>query len=188
MTGRWRLFAAVEIPDDARSAIARAVDAIGDVPGLRWTPPEQLHVTLLFLGAVAPDAVPTIEGRLADVARGSAPFRMSLSGLGRFPGRGNLRVLWVGLRDDADALTALAEATKTALEDLVVTDERPFHAHITIARSRDPLRLPAGVLDTVVEPVIVDVDHLALFRSHLGESAPTRYEPLRRWHLGRATP
>jgi 2'-5' RNA ligase len=188
MSGRWRLFVAVELPDDARAAITRAVDAIGVRPGLRWTPTEQLHVTLLFLGAVEPELVPTIGGRLAEIAAAGAPFRLSLAGLGRFPARGKVRVLWVGLRDADGALAALAAATKSSLHDLVVTEERPFHAHITVARAREPVRVPPAVLETAVEPVIVDVVHVTLFRSHLGGGKPSRYEALQRWQLGAATP
>jgi RNA 2',3'-cyclic 3'-phosphodiesterase len=188
MSGRWRLFVVVELPDDARAAIMRAVDAIGAQPGLRWTPPEQLHVTLLFLGAVEPELVPRIGGRLAEVAAAGAPFRLSLTGFGQFPARGKARVLWVGLRDADGALAALAAATKSSLQDLVVTEDRPFHAHITIGRAREPVRVPPAVLETVVEPVIVDVGHSALLRSHLGGGKPSRYEALQRWQLGAATP
>jgi RNA 2',3'-cyclic 3'-phosphodiesterase len=188
MSGRWRLFVAVELPDDVRAAITRAVDAIGVDPGLRWTPPDQLHVTLLFLGAVEPELVPTIGGRLAEIAAVGAPFRLSLAGFGQFPARGKARVLWVGLRDADGALASLATATKSSLRDLVVTEDRPFHAHVTVARAREPVRLPAGVLQTAVEPVIIDVGHVTLFRSHLGGGKPSRYEALQRWQLGAATP
>jgi 2'-5' RNA ligase len=188
MSGRWRLFVAVELPGDARAAIMRAVDAIGVRPGLRWAPPEQLHVTLLFLGAVDPELVPTIGGRLAEIAAVGAPFRLSLAGFGQFPARGKARVLWVGLRDIDGALAALAAATKSSLKDLVVTEDRPFHGHITVARAREPVRLPPAVLETAVEPVIIDVGHLTLFRSHVGGGKPSRYEALQRWQLGAATP
>jgi 2'-5' RNA ligase len=188
MSGRWRLFVAVELPDDARAAITRAVDAIGVQPGLRGTPPEQLHVTLLFLGAVEPELVSTIGGRLAEIASAGAPFRLSLTGFGQFPARGKARVLWVGLRDADGALAALAEATKSSLKDLVVMEDRSFHAHITVARAREPVRVPPAVLETAVEPVIIDVGHVSLFRSHLGGGKPSRYEALQRWQLGAATP
>jgi 2'-5' RNA ligase len=70
----------------------------------------------------------------------------------------------------------------------VITEDRPLHAHITVARAREPARLPAAVLETAVEPVIVDVGHLTLFRSHVGGGKAARYEALRRWQLGVATP
>jgi 2'-5' RNA ligase len=70
----------------------------------------------------------------------------------------------------------------------VITEDRPFHAHITVARAREPVRLPATVLETAVEPVFVDVDHVTLFRSHVGGGKAARYEALQRWQLGAATP
>jgi 2'-5' RNA ligase len=97
-------------------------------------------------------------------------------------------VLWVGLRDADGALARLASATKSSLQELVVTEDRPFHAHITVARAREPIRLPPVVLETAVEPVIVDVGRVTLLRSHLGGGTRSRYEALRRWQLGPATP
>jgi 2'-5' RNA ligase len=188
MSDRWRLFVAVELPDDARAAIVRATDALS-LPGLFGrTDVEQLHQTVLFLGAVEPATIPEVEARLAGVAAGAAPFRSALTGFGTFPGRGLARVVWVGLRDDEGDLAWLAAASREALRDLVVTEERAFRAHVTVARAREPVRLPREALDAAVEPVSFDVEELTLFRSHLGGGAPARYEALHRWRLARQRP
>jgi RNA 2',3'-cyclic 3'-phosphodiesterase len=188
MSGRWRLFVAVELPEDARAAIVRAIEALPPLPALRPARPDQLHLTLLFLGAIEPDGVDTIGRRLGAVAAGAQPFRTALTSFGTFPPSGKTRVLWVGLRDDAGHLDHLAAATKDALRDLVITEDRPFRAHVTVARAREPVRLPPAAREIAVEPVIVDVDAITLFRSHLGGGTPASYEALRRWHLGAPTP
>jgi 2'-5' RNA ligase len=188
MSGRWRLFVAVELPDDVRAAVIRAADAIRLDPSLGRTPDGQRHLTLLFLGAVEPERVPAIEERIDAVLAVRSPFSITLSGLGQFPERGKARVVWVGVRDADGDLSALAGAIKAALADLVPTEDRPFHGHITVARAREPARLPAQTLGTAVEPVRFEVDRVALFRSHMGGGAPARYEALRRWHLGPQTP
>jgi 2'-5' RNA ligase len=188
MSGRWRLFVAVELPEDARAAVGRAVDTLHELPGLRPTPDDQLHLTVLFLGAVESPRVPAIEERLAEVAADAAPFDTALTAFGAFPPRGAARVLWVGLRDDEGRLAAMARATKDAVRGLVVTEERPFRAHVTVARAREPVRVPRAMLETAVEPVRFEVGALTLFRSHLGGRLPGRYEPVHRWHLGPETP
>jgi len=188
MSGRWRLFVAVELPADARAAIVRAVDALSPAASLRRTQADQLHLTVLFLGAVDPGRVASIEERLTTVASRGAPFATALTAFGVFPPRGATRVLWVGLSDEAGFLEALAAETKRALADLVITEERPFRAHVTVARAREPVRLASDVLGTPVEPVRFDVEALTLFRSHVGGGAAARYEALRRWHLGPETP
>jgi 2'-5' RNA ligase len=187
MSGRWRLFVAVELPADARAAIVRAVDALAPA-SLRRTAPDQLHLTVLFLGAVDPARVASIEARLAGVASRAEPFPTALTSFGVFPPRGATRVLRVGLSDEARSLEALAAETKRALADLVITEERPFRAHVTVARAREPVRMASAALGTPVEPVRFGVEALTLFRSHVGGGAPARYEALRRWHLGRETP
>ena len=187
MSGRWRLFVAVELPGDARAAIARAVDALAPPESFRRTATDQLHLTVLFLGAVEPERVSEIEERLAEVARTAVPSATALTGFGTFPS-GAARVLWVRLRDDDGHLAALAAATTDTLRDLVLTEDRPFRAHVTVARARDRTRLRRDALETAVEPVRFDVEELTLFRSHLAAPAPARYEPLQRWRLGRDRP
>jgi RNA 2',3'-cyclic 3'-phosphodiesterase len=188
MNARPRLFVAVELPDDARAAIVRAVDAMAPPAALRRTAADQLHLTLLFLGGVEPDRIPSVGERLDEVVSRAAPLDTALTVFGTFPPQGAVRVLWVGLRDDDGALAALADATKDTLRDLVITDERPFRAHVTVARAREKSRLSSDALETVVEPVRFEVRGLTLFRSHLGGGAPARYEPLQRWHLGPPRP
>ena len=188
MSGRWRLFVAVELPEDARAAIGRAVASLPPLPAFRFAGTDQLHLTLLFLGAVEPDLLDTVEERLDDVAAGAETFRTALASLGTFPPKGKARVLWVGLRDDEGHFDRLAAATKDALRDLVVTDDRPFRAHVTVARAREPVRLPTVARRIVVEPVSFEVDGATLFRSHLGGGAPARYEAISQWHLGSPTP
>jgi RNA 2',3'-cyclic 3'-phosphodiesterase len=188
MSGRWRLFVAVELPEDARAAIVRAVGTLPPLPAFRLVGIDQLHLTILFLGAVEPDLLDTVEERLEGVAAGLVPFRTGLTSLGTFPPKGKARVLWVGLRDDDGHLVHIATATKDALRDLVITEDRPFRAHVTVARAREPVRLPAAARAIVVEPVSFDVGTTTLFRSHLGGGAPARYEALARWHLGSPTP
>jgi 2'-5' RNA ligase len=106
---------------------------------VRWVPVESVHLTLKFLGEVDDKLVPKIEEALAAVAAGAKPFPLSLSGCGCFPNARAPRVLWVGLGGGAGEAGALAAAVDEALAPLGFDREkRPFKAHLTIGRAKDP--------------------------------------------------
>jgi len=178
---RVRLFAAIELPDAARAAIEAATQQLRPtLPGFRWVPAENLHLTLVFLGWVDPGEVDPIRAELETAAAIAAPFRARLGAAGRFPDRGKARVVWFGFTSGADELDDLAGTVRRAVAHRVAGD-RPFRPHITIARTREPARIPAGALDVAPLGVGVEVavDAVALFRSHLGAPHP-RYEAIAR--------
>jgi len=178
-----RLFAAVELPADVRTAIEVATAPLRPaIPGFRWVPAENLHLTLVFLGWVAPDDVRTVGSALEVAVAASDPFTARLGGAGRFPDRGKARVLWVGFSAGVERLAALAELARGALSDRV-TDARPFRPHITVARAKQSIRLGARALDAAA-PLDRDVavGAVTLFRSYLGSPHP-RYEAIARFGL-----
>jgi len=115
-------------------------------------------------------------------AAGMPVFRARLRGVGSFPSAKRGRALWAGF-EDADPMSDLAAEIEGALADEFPTEKRPFHPHLTVARSDPPLKLPAAYTSAGLESDEWDVDHVVLFRSHLGRPAP-RYEPLARFPLG----
>src|SRR5207344_302405 len=98
------------------------------------------------------------------------------------PERGGARVLWVGLDDPDGGLLRVATVAAVALEAFLEADGRPYHPHITIARSRRPAAVPAAFHDDPVPAARWTIDALTLFRSYLGAGGP-RYERLGRWDL-----
>ncbi len=137
-----RLFVACELPDDVRQALGRVQDDLrsalsGGTIRLRWVRPESVHITLKFLGEVEETRVAEITSALAAAVE---PFELRLSssaGLGGFGGA-RLRVVWLGLEGDVEALAALAGRVEQALTPLgFAAERRPFAAHLTIARVTD---------------------------------------------------
>lgn len=177
-----RLFVAVELGRQAREAVRAGLAGVsGEGVDARWTGSEQWHVTLAFLGSVSPALASAVRGVLAEVAAGSAPMTVALTGdAGTF----NRRVLWAGI-DGGRQLTGLAERTRDALGDLgLAVDDRPFRAHLTLARARGKGRLPAGLASAyATEPVAWTVDRLVLMRSTLS-STGARYTVESAWRLG----
>jgi 2'-5' RNA ligase len=128
-----RLFVAVWPPPGAVDELTRALAGVRSAgPALRWTTPEQWHLTLAFLGDVADDRRPELERRLARVAARHHPVALRLSGAGRF---GN-RVLVVKLSGDIPAMKRLAASTGAAARRAgIPVPDRPYRPHLTLART-----------------------------------------------------
>lgn len=178
-----RLFVAAEVPDEAKRVVDGAIVPIREAfPRARWAPVENWHVTMKFLGSTFPRLVPWVQETVAGVASAHAPVATALTGLGSFPSPTRTRVLWAGLDDTSGALAAIAGALEEALAKEVRREERPFAAHLTVARSDPPLRLEPAMLATPVDAPAFTIDRLVLFRSHLRRPAP-RYESLEAFPL-----
>jgi RNA 2',3'-cyclic 3'-phosphodiesterase len=175
-----RLFVAIELADDVRRALDETMRALrrAGVPddAVRWVRPEGVHLTLKFLGATPAARVPTISDALTGAVRGARRFELRPTGVGSFGGRPNLRVVWVGVGGDSAALSALAARVESALAPLgFPTEQRPFAAHLTLARVRDgtpPAEREqiARALDGAHAPPypVIHVERVSLMRSTLG--------------------
>ena len=185
---RPRLFVGVELPESVRTAIHDATASWrGSLPAFRWTRPDALHLTIVFIGNVDAEHVHAIEAAVEAAAAALAPVPTGLTRLGMFPERGGARVLWVGLDDPDGGLVRVASAVAAPLDAFLESDERPYHPHITIARTRRPAAVPAAFPDGQVPAARWTIDALTLFRSHLGAGGP-RYERLGRWSLQAGRP
>jgi 2'-5' RNA ligase len=127
-----RLFVAVDLPDVVRAALAALAAPLPDVA---WTRPEQLHLTLRFLGDTEEERIPAIETELAAVR--VEPFVLPVEGTGIFPPRGLPRVLWAGLGRAHPRLFQLRQKVDDALLRVDMNLEmRSFLPHITLGRIR----------------------------------------------------
>jgi RNA 2',3'-cyclic 3'-phosphodiesterase len=179
-----RLFLAVDVPDEVRDALASSVAPLRSaIPGARWAPPENWHVTLKFLGSVYPRLSGWVREQAAAAAAESEPFLSAMAGLGAFPSPRRARVLWAGLDDPEGRLTALAGSLDHLLEREFPPEQRPFSAHLTVARMREQVALEPSVLQTLVPSEPFEIHELVLYRSHLGRPH-ARYEPIQRIRLG----
>lgn len=164
-----RLFVAVDVPNDIKEAIEHSVvDVLRPaLDGARWTRPEGRHLTLKFLGEVPDDRVEDIASALGSAVPKHRAFDAAFASVGGFPNLERPRVLWVGVGEGADAMTALANDIEEALVPLGFEAEaRGFHAHVTLARFPKPG--PIGDLPAVDVPRdTFNVTDVHLFRSQL---------------------
>jgi 2'-5' RNA ligase len=172
-----RLFTAIELTDSARAAIAaeqqRVVEGLRRAGGrLRLVKPEQMHLTLVFIGEVAEERGAAITRVMAEDMP-VAPFRLVLGGIGAFPSRGAPRVMFVGVVEGAvQAVDLHARVVARLAQADVPPDARPFHPHLTLGRWRESRPSDRPVSQARGEVAAIDVAGVTLFQSRLSSTGP----------------
>lgn len=140
-SGSLRLFLAASLPNDHLEWVAdRTAELRERWPEARWTPRDNQHITLKFLGSTPPDRLEEVSSVCREVALKHAPGPVALAELGVFPSPKRSRVLWIGLDDPGALLTRLARGLDDELASAGFEPEkRTFSAHLTIARFRAPV-------------------------------------------------
>jgi 2'-5' RNA ligase len=182
------LFVAVPLGEEARASVARLAEEVqanaeaaagAQRSPVRWVRMDGLHVTLRFLGPTPEARIADLSAIVDDAAAFVEPFRVLIRGSGAFPSARRPRTLWLGIDDGATQLAALARR----IDDGLVKagwpiDERPFRAHLTLARA-DGRREGPVVADLLAERAAAfetefPADRLILFESVTG-GGPARY-------------
>jgi len=134
-----RTFIALVIPEDWKAYLGQVEDDLKRVmSGLSWVKPENLHITVRFLGDLGDDGVRRAGEAARRGAMGHAAFRASLGAPGAFPSMKRPRVLWTGLSDGAESAIALARSVNQSLQQGGFGPaDKPFKPHITLARVRE---------------------------------------------------
>lgn len=192
-----RLFVAFDLPPAVTRRIAAFATAQKDLlPAARWVPPENVHLTLAFLGEVEQSRLPSLVAALGSAFAAHPPVRLAVVGGGCFPPRRPARVAWLGIEAEpplGPLHAAVARGVESALG--LPPEKRPFHPHLTLARPRKPW--PRGAVDAFTNAAAswvrgVETEELTfnarqgrLIRSHLGPSG-ARYEVLESFPLNAA--
>ncbi len=192
-----RCFVAAPIDEAVRGRLAAVREELQRAFGrgaLRWSDPALAHVTLRFYGDLQPAEIDAVGVALDAVAADRPPMTLRTADLAAVPRASRVRVLWLGVDGDIDALAGL----RTALDVRTSTigappDPRPFRPHLTLARARGrrPVRLEPRALAAAAEsmassagnPAEWRVDRIELMASELGPDG-ARYRRLREARLG----
>ena len=136
-----RLFIAIDLSDAARQHLERVQAALRSVaPGASFTRPDNLHLTLKFLGETPDAQVPALCSALAPLAP-AAPLELATTAMVCFPPHGPLRIIGAQLGPLEPALRELQHRIEQACESLGhARENRAYRAHVTLARARQPLR------------------------------------------------
>jgi len=129
-----RIYVALDLPETVVDQVERLCVGLPDV---RWADPDDLHITLRFIGEVDEPTYEEVGEALAHVT--AAPFELQLQGIGHFPPRGEPTTLWIGVAP-SEGLQQLKRRVDRQLASLGIAPEtRKFAPHLTIARLRGPL-------------------------------------------------
>lgn len=197
-----RLFLAIGPPPELRRLLGERLEPLkGELPRASWVQPENLHLTVRFLGDRPESDVERLESALRGVVEPQARIEAAVGEVGAFPSPKRPRVVFVGLKDAAEpgprgieALRSLAEQVEVCVTAVLrVKREKRFHPHLTLARCRSPW--PRGAVEKLKEPLAdlrgeaFPIDGIDLMASELGAGADRgpRYRSLLHWSLAGAS-
>ncbi len=137
-----RLFVAISLPEPVRDEIIRVQEELQPlVPRdvTRWTRPDQLHLTVRFLGNVSADSVESLKQSVNAVCRNAGPLFLRAGGVGFFPNPRSPRVVWAGIHDHEGQLADLQRQIESAVGPFSPEPgEKNFTAHVTLGRLKNP--------------------------------------------------
>ncbi len=167
-----RLFVALDLPSSMRTRLSFLA---GGLPGVRWVPPENYHITLRFIGELPRWRAEEVDQALANIR---APgFSLQLAGVGAFAKGGRVSSLWIGVERNA-ALEHLQAKVERALQGAGVEGERRRYVpHVTMARLEGArgdgvpeAKVAAWVQShNLFRGTPMTVEHFTLFSSQLGK-------------------
>ncbi len=175
MSDRLRMFIAVRFSPEVTDALARLrerlIGRLDQYANIKWVEPENIHLTLQFLGDVEQGLVPKLAGSLGGAYADLEPFEVELSGVGCFPRPSRPRVVWAGLRRGADGLKGLQAATFRVTGELgFEPEDRPFSAHVTMGRVRSRGRRRPDLGKPLAALAEVEVGKCQIAEVHLVKS------------------
>jgi RNA 2',3'-cyclic 3'-phosphodiesterase len=187
-----RVFVAVPIPVRIQRELSRLARKLAEtaIP-VRWIPPENLHLTLRFLGQQPDEGRRLIVETLARAAEDTMPFMASFGSVGAFPSPRRPRVIWIAVDSVPQLRILRASVDRQLARAGFGTGDAPFHPHVTLgraARGSEPGAFREFVPASRNLGVGSDlrVSSIDLMRSHL-RSSGVQYELLDRIRLGVGT-
>lgn len=134
-----RTFIAIDLSPEAVDAITALQQRLKPkMPGVGWTTPQNMHLTLHFLGHIATSQVEAVQAAMAAATRPMPGFTLTVTGLGSFPNERRPKVVWAGVGGQRDALMQLQTRLGQHLTEAIgfEPEARPYSPHLTLGRTR----------------------------------------------------
>lgn len=168
-----RLFAAIDLPQETRSALAAVCHGVN---GARWTKPDQLHLTLRFIGEADDAAMARLRAALAAIR--CPPLTLRVGGVGTFPPPpAPPKILWAGVAPEVELLDLHQQVEHAVIGCGFQPERRGWQPHITLARMRTKGRRPtaSGWLQSNagLKVPAFEVPAFHLYQSELKPAGPT---------------
>lgn len=171
-----RTFLAIELSAEIRSYLFQSGQKMmGDLPRkvVRWVAPENMHLTLRFLGDTPENLLPKISAELDAITSQHQPFNLHLDQLGCFPNQKRPRVIWASLDGKLAPLYAIQNKIESAVQTLGwKREKRPFRPHLTLGRVKDPNQAFRLLWTQQLEKKEFSVSAIYLIESQLRPDGP----------------
>jgi 2'-5' RNA ligase len=184
-----RTFIAIDLPQEVREYLeSRQTDLASAGGDVKWVRPDDIHLTLVFLGNVPVEEIAAVAAAVRGAAASMGPIRLRAGGAGCFPPRGRPRVVWIGIEEPTGALARIQSAVAEATERFAEKPERrEYKAHLTVGRVRggrgaEELSEAVAALADAEGPEF-EAAEVVIFESVLAREGPM-YMPLARVPFG----
>jgi 2'-5' RNA ligase len=177
----FRLFVGIAFPDDVRLRLAGLCSGL---PGAKWIDPENMHLTVRFIGEVGGAQAEDIDVALRRVV--APAFDLVVSGIDCFETGGKVHTLWAGIAKQPLLVHLYGKVESALVRAGCEPERRKFKPHVTLARFRSGGGSRIGSFVQAYNHLTIgpfQVDRFTLFRSHLG-SEKAHYEELAEYSLG----
>lgn len=177
---RLRTFIAIDLGRTIRERlVALQTGFAKDMAGVKWVEPENLHVTLLFLGEVNDRALPELCRTVEEVTQTLPSFSMSVEGTGCFPNPRRPRIVWVGVGAGAQQVCTLHDALEPPLLALGCyrREDRKYTPHVTLGRLKGE-QAPAGLGPALAKQLAWKAGEVAVTEIHVMSSELTPHGPI----------
>jgi len=182
-----RTFVAIDFSPQIRGKIGEIIEYFKtQTPdyALKWVEPQNLHMTIKFLGEVSEGHLRTIKDVLSDTLEGRSAFEIEVTGMGMYPSGQKPRVIWLGV-EGSETLKDIHKSLDQALQKASIPpDKRGLSPHLTIARVRRNVEtLIVQDIGKTLSQFKIDslgkctIDRIVLYKSTLTPSGPI-YDPL----------
>lgn len=186
-----RTFIAIELPKEIKDALAKLQEQLkSSGADVKWVQPQNIHLTLKFLGERDDKKVAAIGEIVEKVVKNKPVFKASIASIGAFPNINSPRVIWIGLdQGDKETKEIALELEEKIAKIGIPKEDRAFSSHITIGRTRSTLnrdkliqeinKAAAGLSQ---QDLAFCVQKITLFESTLSPKGPI-YEVLKKASL-----
>jgi len=164
-----RSFIAIPLEPALKNRLAQLQQQLrAEYPGLKTVTPDNLHLTLHFLGERSQDELAEFGRIMLSVGRKKKSFNVTLEGLGVFPNPRRPRVVWIGLTPPDEVIELYTLLSKELALAGLLPEQKPFRPHLTLGRFKDPRRQAVSLCSILTHDCgSMRVDSMVLFRSRL---------------------
>jgi 2'-5' RNA ligase len=182
-----RIFIAIKV--EAEESLLKLISSFKSRlsnESIKWTKPDNIHITLSFLGDTEENLINGIKSMLKEKCEGSGKFELIIRGSGLFRNLNDPRIIWIGI-EPSEKLIRLNNFILKGLKELGVnTEERPFNPHVTIGRIKhlNDKETLVALMEKYQDSEIqrIRVNEVILYESILLQSGPV-YKPITRINL-----